>query len=323
MTDFRTIVNVEKQSIKINHNTPILMIGSCFSENIGEKLLKLKFHIDLNPFGIIYNPASIASCLKILIENKRFEERDLFFYEGLWHSFMHHSAFSSSNSEEALNKINNRISYSSEMLKKANYLILTFGTSWIYYHKPKQMIVANCHKIPSQEFERKLLNINEIVDLYIELTKLIRAINPQIKIIYTVSPVRHLKDTAHGNQISKAILLLAIEELCKQNIGFYFPAYEILLDELRDYRFYDTDMTHPSSVAIDYIFEKFEEAFFTEETKKINNQITNILKAAQHNFFNPETPQSIEHKRKTIEKIEELEQKYPFLNFDEEKEKIH
>lgn len=317
---FRTPVEPEKGSFPISHNTPVMLLGSCFSENIGNKLHSLKFNVDINPFGALYNPVSICNSIKRLIEMTAFTEAELFCYNESWHSFMHHSKFSSPDKNICLRQINERFNYSSEFLKKTECLIITFGTAWIFYHLQSKQVVSNCHKLPANNFERQLLSSEKIVHLFESIIKSLKNINPKLKILFTVSPVRHLKDKAEGNQLSKAKLVVAVHELCNKGYGCYFPAYEIMLDDLRDYRFYNTDMVHPSDQAIDYIFEKFANSWFNEDTQKLNTEITGITNAVNHRPMNPQAVSFKNFAGQILDKIELLEKQHPFLNFAEEKE---
>ena len=253
---FRTAVNIPGFRFKTGYNHLNLFIGSCFTENIGAKMAELKYPVDINPFGILYNPASVAEGIKILMDGLSFTEADLFQQEGLWHSLWHHSRFSGTSIEETLEKINGRIRSSSEYLKNADFLFITFGTAWIYRFKNSGQIVSNCHKLPEGDFVRARLSVEEISDEYRMLCDKLNAFNPSLKIVFTVSPVRHWRDGATENQRSKAILHLAVERIVQENSGFcsYFPAYELVMDELRDYRFYSPDMIHISDIAVDFIW---------------------------------------------------------------------
>ena len=289
---FFTEIKIPEFPWKMDYSKSMMLIGSCFSENIGQKLIDLKFGIDMNPFGIVYNPESIANSLQILLEKQIFTESDLFQDQGIWSSFYHHSRFSDVDQKAVLEKINNRISSSNEFLKKADFLIITFGTSWVYELKKTGKIVSNCHKIRASEFTRFRLGVSEIAVKWSDLLKKLWQLNPNLKLIFTVSPIRHWKDGAVENQLSKATLLLAIDQLISifgnQNLR-YFPSYEIMMDELRDYRFYAEDMLHLSSVAVDHIFERFSQSMITDETKKISEQVSKIIRATQHRPFNPKS----------------------------------
>ena len=297
-------------------------MGSCFTENVGTRMSILKYDVDINPFGILYNPVSVANGLRILLENKIFQPEDLVEHKGLWHSFFHHGRFSGTNIKETLSKINTRINHSATHLKNTNFLFLTFGTSWIYEYKKTGEIVSNCHKIPAQEFKRFRLTPGEIIEEYRKLLPKIWEINPEIKVVFTVSPIRHWKDGAIENQLSKATLLLAIERIIQ---GFgnkkcaYFPAYEIVMDELRDYRFYAEDMIHISEVAINHIWSIFEQNLIEEKSRKIAKQVEKINKALNHKPFNPFSKEYIDFLEHTLKHTEEMEAKIPNLNFELEK----
>ncbi len=288
--NFRTELIISPSDFKLSHYDKILTIGSCFTENIGLKLEKSGFQTDINPFGILYNPLSVASAIETLISRKLFSQDDIFEYQGKYHSFSHHSKFSASTPDECLKNINEKITFSSGYLHKTSLLIVTFGTSYIYKLKETDQLVSNCHKLPANHFLYQRLDINEIVSAWDQLLYSLSEINPEIKILMTVSPIRHWKDGAHENQISKSILLLAIEEL-SQKYPFirYFPAYEIVLDDLRDYRFYAEDMLHPSSSAVDYIWEKFGQTYFSAETIKEVKKYQEIRQALDHKPFNPDS----------------------------------
>jgi hypothetical protein len=318
MDSFRTIVDPKKSELKISHSTPIMMLGSCFAENIGQRLKQYKFNIDLNPFGITFNPVSITQSLNRIVLAQPFSENELFQHNGAWHSFMHHGSFSNTDKTLCLSAINERVNYSSNFLKTAQYLILTFGTAWVFYEKEANCPVNNCHKVPGSKFSRRLLKVEDIVKTYTNLISELKKLNPQIKIILTVSPVRHLADGAEDNQVSKSILRLAINELCNNGLVSYFPAYEIMLDDLRDYRFYAEDMVHPSALAVDYIFTKFSETYFCKETVKLNSDITSISNAFSHKLFNPKSEHSKAFASKTLQLIASLEQKAS-LDFSVEK----
>ena len=312
---FRTIIEIEPSKQKISYENQLITIGSCFSENIGQRLKNAYFQVDSNPFGVLFNPVSIKNSLDILLEKKLFTENDIFRNGSLWSSFFHSTLFSSVDQTECLTKINNRIEAAINHLQQADYLLITFGTAWVYLLKETGELVSNCHKLPSNNFIRKRLSIEEIEEAYIVLLEKLHQFNPELHIIFTVSPIRHWNDGAHENNISKSILHLAIEALRKRyDFIDYFPAYEILLDELRDYRFYATDMFHPSDTAIDYIWKRFSETYFADETLLIKTELEQLSAQLNHRSINPDSQehkafiQSLEKKKKL------LTQKYPFLN---------
>jgi hypothetical protein len=316
MTTFRTNITADQlgRPSPIAYQHKILTLGSCFAENIGAKLANLYFQQCLNPFGISYNPASIAQNLRRLAENRIFEPSELFEENDLFQSFAHHSSFGADSSQKALQKINAAYRRGASYYDDADYLIITLGTAWIYKLIGNQQIVNNCHRQKANIFERSRLTVAQIVDnLYP-----IFAASPRRQIILTVSPVRHLKDTLHGNQISKSLLLLACEQLCEllPTQVFYFPAYEIMMDDLRDYRFYADDMQHPSGMAVDYIWSFFEAHYLAESEKSWRRQIGDLQKAAQHRPFNLQTDTHQQFLQTQIEKIAKLEKDLPQLNFD-------
>lgn len=318
--NFRTKIKIEQPNFDINHQTHLMSIGSCFSNNIGDKLFENKFHISINPFGVLYNPASISSVLKRILSAKPFSKDELVKHDNLFQSFMHHSSFSSANEEECLNKINNSFSNAVQSLQQTDILLITFGTAYIYRLKTNGDVVANCHKFPAVTFARHRLTVDEIVEDWTEIVELLQSINPLVKIIFTVSPIRHWKDGAHENQISKSILHIAIDELQRiyDRQIYYFPAYEILIDELRDYRFYDNDMMHPAPVAVEYIWTKFNETYFDNHTTGIIKQCQQINRAVNHRPHNINNEKYITFVKQTINQIKQLQLKYPYINFDNE-----
>lgn len=286
-------------------------MGSCFAENMGAKLADHFFPVEINPFGTLYNPASIAEGLRMLMEEKQLEASDLFFYQEMYHSFTHHSRFSASTQEDCLKKINERLLTSSSALKMADRLVVTFGTAWVYKLKSDGRIVANCHKLPEKTFVRTRLTVDEIVNDWSLVLDLLRQYNPDLKILLTVSPVRHWKDGANENQISKATLILAIEELRRLNpmLVDYFPAYEIMIDELRDYRFYADDMLHPSALAVDYIWSCFADQYLEHESHIVLKELTEIRKALAHKPFNSASEAYHNFLKQTLQKAETLNNK--------------
>ncbi|WP_455585605.1 GSCFA domain-containing protein [Bacteroides sp.] len=315
---FTTPVELSKGLPSITHAQQLLLMGSCFAENIGTLLKDNSFHCDVNPFGILYNPFSISEALKEILAGKQYTEDDLFFFRDCWHSPMHHGMFSAASVDEVLRQINDRLLQAHDRMEHTDWLLLTWGTAYVYQQKDTGRIVSNCHKQPEGSFSRRMLAVDEIVREYTLLLEELRKRNSGLKVLFTVSPIRHIRDGLHANQLSKATLLLAIEQLqtAFPDFVFYFPSYEIVLDELRDYRFYTDDMLHPSPVAIRYLWERFSEVFFSDETKKIMEECESIRKALAHRPFHPD---SEEHKRflgQIVLKIERLNGKYPYLEFE-------
>jgi len=280
---FRTEIVVPPSDFKISHDCKIAMQGSCFAENMASKFLNAGFSIDLNPFGIAYNPLSLSQNLNRLLDDEPYQAVELFEDNGVYHSFSHHSRFSGSDPDAVLSKINSRREQSFDFIGTANLLVITFGTAFVYRLQSSGSVVSNCHKLPAKLFTYKRLTIEMIVREWNDLIVRLQTFNPALRILFTVSPVRHLKDGAHENQLSKAILLLSVEELLANHSHcFYFPAYEILSDDLRDYRFYTDDLLHPSSQAIDYVWEKFTEAWFDKETLKRAQAFEKANQALNH-----------------------------------------
>jgi len=321
MPDFRTILPLQKSSISINYQSPIICIGSCFTQNIGQRLIDSKFPTLLNPFGILYNPISIKNSLDLLLAEKSYRSEDLFFYQDLWHSFDHHGAFSSPDQSRILTQINTRLKTTQLFLKKTKILILTFGTSNVFIKKSTQKVVANCHKIPNTEFEKKRLTIAAITAGLTPVLEKLKVSNPDLEVIFTLSPVRHLKDGLLENQRSKATLLLAIEALTQQlSFTHYFPAYELVQDDLRDYRFFEKDMAHPNELAIEYIWNAFQTTYFLDSTTTIFKQVKKVVQASLHRPFHPQTKNHQQFVIKQLEKIELLTQQYPFLELTKERQ---
>ena len=319
---FFTEIQILEFPSQMDYSKSMMLFGSCFSENIGQKLIDLKFDVDMNPFGILYNPESIVISLQILLEKRTFTEDDLFQDQGLWNSYFHHSRFSDVDQGVALERINNRISTSREFLKKADFLIITFGTAWVYELRKSGQVVSNCHKIPAGEFKRFRLGVFEITNVYRELLEQLWKFNPALKVIFTVSPIRHWEDGAVENQLSKATLLLAIDQLIK---GFgnqacaYFPSYVLMMDELRDYRFYAEDMLHISPVAVDYIFERFSKVLISKESMGVSKKVMKLRKAFEHRPVNPDTDEFKEFVIQNLLQISQLTTQFPSLDFTQER----
>ncbi len=317
--EFRTKVELPVGQGEIRHSDPILLWGSCFAENIGKLLTDNKFHCDVNPFGILYNPLSIAKSVSLLLDNKVYSAADLRFDKGIWYSLMHHSSFSSADQSECLEKINFRMAKGREMLGKAKWIIFTWGTARVYEWKENGEVVGNCHKLPDRLFTRRLLEVEEIVSAFASLLGRIRQVNPEVQFLFTVSPIRHAKDGMHGNQLNKAVLLLAIERLCQLfSSCHYFPSYEIMLDELRDYRFYADDMLHPTPLAVSYIWECFCESFFTADTLRVMKEWQDIRKGLEHRPFDAKSTAYYTFLSQIMLKIERLKEKFPYLDVQNE-----
>ena len=313
---FRTIVEPLKCRGVINHRHGVMMIGSCFSDNIGKRLQQAYFNVEINPFGTLYNPASIACGINDILSRRTFVEEDLFQVKGdnRWHSFSHHSLYSQTDRQTMLHNINNHINEAHELLQQASILIVTFGTAWVYELIATNKIVANCHKLPENKFNRRLMSVEEIVTLWSKVVERLQKENNRIKIIFTISPIRHFRDGAHGNQISKSTLHVAVNKLIeKYNDILYFPAYEIMNDDLRDYRFYESDMVHPSDVAIDYIYKIFSQSFFDDETMCLAGECERLTRRLSHRHMSDDKEAIARFEKSTQEIKTQLLQQYPFL----------
>lgn len=287
--DFRTKIDIPKYSFDISHNDKCLFVGSCFAENIGNKLAATKIPTSVNPAGILYNPISIRESILNALSDKKYTSDDVFLSGGTWNCFDFHSRFSNVDKDMCIESINSATETLKSQLETANVMFVTFGTAYIYELAETGKIVCNCHKQPEKCFNRRLLKVSEIVDVWSDCIDKIMAKNPNIRIVFTVSPIRHWRDGAHQNQISKSTLHLAINELnAKFGNTFYYPAYEIMMDELRDYRFYAADMVHPSETAVQYIWERFGEKIFSERTNAMIARIGKITAAANHRPLNPQ-----------------------------------
>lgn len=320
---FRLVVDIPEIKYKLDYDTPSLWLGSCFTENIGSRLKQLKFPAGVNPFGVLYNPESIRKSLDILAEKRFFKEIDLLYGNEMWYSYYHHSSFSHPERDVCLRKINDRISLASGLLEEAGFLFITFGTARVYRLKENGEIVSNCHKLPHKLFSHDLLEVDEIVESYIDLIVKLREFNNRLKLVFTLSPVRHWKDGATGNQVSKSSLMLAIAKLTGtfENV-FYFPAYEIVMDELRDYRFYGEDMLHINSQGTDYIWNRFVDACIEPSALPLVKEITGIIQGIRHRPFHPATGKHRLFLMGLLDRIAAVENSALHADFSSEKREI-
>ncbi|MES2567938.1 MAG: GSCFA domain-containing protein [Bacteroidota bacterium] len=304
---------------KITHQDQVLMIGSCFSQHIGNKLNDLKFKLETNPFGMVFNPESIVKAIIRIVEKKYFTEEDVFVHDEQWICLESHSSVSAASKEELLNSLNRLIDVWHAHLKTAPWLTITFGTAYAYKYLSSGQIVANCHKLPQAQFEKILLEPSAIISAYRNLLITLGQFNPNLKVIFTVSPVKHLRDGVVENSLSKAILLQCVHQIIKgANHCFYFPAYEIVTDDLRDYRFFESDMAHPNKLAIDYVWKLFGEAYFNEATQVINEKVMHIHQAYNHRLINKATGPSVKFRHNFYQKCVNLQAEYPYLDLVKE-----
>ncbi len=313
MMQFRTPCHVSKNS-HLDYNSNVLLIGSCFTENIGAKLNYYKFNTLQNPFGILFHPMAIRYAIDQIISNDWVKAEELICYNDLWLSLNHHSCFNHEDQTTVLKRINLQIEKAHLYLKKSTHLIITLGTAWTYKYQDTNQFVANCHKIPQINFTKTILEVAEIYNCLHEMILNLKAFNPDLRILFTVSPVRHLKDGMIENTRSKSHLLTAIHQLSSKNVQ-YFPSYEIMMDDLRDYRFYKKDMIHPNDTAIDYIWHLFRESFFAEETQAIMTEVDQIQKGLNHKPSHQNSKQHQLFEKKLQKKIEDLSQRQPSIQF--------
>lgn len=320
--NLRTSVELPAGLFRMKHADHLMLLGSCFAAEMGERLLNTKFRCNVNPYGVIYNPLSISVALREIEAGKIYGTEELFLFRELWHSPMHHGDFSSSDKEKVLENINTRLREAHAAFSQLDYLLLTFGTAWVYESKESGRVVSNCHKQPEAKFTRRKLSVDEIVFDYRNLLSDVLLRNPKLKVLFTVSPIRHVRDGLHANNLSKATLLLAVEQL--QTLfpehAFYFPAYELLLDELRDYRFYADDMAHPSKLAVDYVWERFVHSCLSADALRIMEESENIRKMLSHKPFHPASEEYKRFLGQIVLKIDQLNGKYPYLDFQKERE---
>ena len=313
---FRTPIDTSNAKCKsIHYQDRLFLIGSCFTQHIGQWLEKHFFQTTINPFGIQYNPLSIAQALHHLIDNKVYQHSEVLQTNQGFRHYDFHSDYAASQQNESIHCFNKQIQIGREALLNSTTLLVTFGTAWVYTHCETQQIVSNCHKQPEKLFSRSRASVQTILDTWVPLISNLLEINPELHIIFSVSPIRHIKDTLHGNQLSKSTLLLAIDALqthFPEHID-YFPAYEILLDDLRDYRFYADDMLHPSAQAIQYIQAFFAQQYFDSETSNLFQKCHKISQALHHKPTDPNAPAYKLFLTQNIQKLEQLNQKYPYF----------
>ena len=317
---FRTTFQIQSSDFKLNHQHKILTIGSCFSDEIGKRLTDLKFDGLINPFGVIFNSHSIQNLIERSIQKKYFTTADVHQNGEEFFCFDVHSSFNALTKEAVLEELNLTLDQVHDYILSCDVLMITLGTSWIYEWKTSNQVVANCHKVEAKQFEKRLLTTEENLKSLELIVSDLKNINPTIRIITTVSPVRHTKDGMIENNVSKARLLDALYQLSLQNNQVeYFPSYELVLDDLRDYRFFKEDLIHPSKQAVDYIWEKFSETYFEQSTQTIIQKINKVISAINHRPFNEESDNHQQFLVKTIALMNELE-KGNQLDFSAEKE---
>ena len=321
---FRSEFTPKPFPVKIKITDKLLLIGSCFTEQIGKKLTAHKFNTLENPNGILFNPISIAKAIKSYTEVNTISESELFYYNELWASKEHHTRFSDPDKQKTIQKINTELQAAAAFIKTADWILITLGSAFVYEWKDIaatnnfENVAANCHKIPTDKFNRRLLGSSEIVNVLKEMQDQVRAINPAAKFIFTISPVRHLREGFIGNNMSKAALIQAVHEITNDTNCFYFPAYELVIDDLRDYRFFAEDLVHPNYAATNYVWEKFVPAVIDEASQLLMKEINEINAAVNHKPFNPSSTAHKKFMQINFEKTVMLSQKYPHLNLSNE-----
>ena len=318
--ELRTTFNITPSPVKITYDDPVMFIGSCFASSIGNQFAAGHMPVMINPSGTVYNPVSVSGTIDSVTSKSEYKKNDLFNHNGMWLSFDHYTDFSSENASEVIDKINRSMKDAGRFISSAKFLFITFGTAMVYRWRKSGKIVSNCHKIPSSEFTRELLSVNDIVTLWNDQLSRLRLLNPGLKVIFSISPVRHMKDGAHGNQVSKSVLLLAVEELLQHesNPG-YFPAYELVMDDLRDYRFYENDMLHPSSLAVEYIWDAFSHCYFDGSTVTLWHEVSAISKAVSHRIQSQSSGQVKKFAENIISKIDAISKKAPSVDLDSDR----
>ena len=332
--DFHLEFTPKPFDVKINHQHNLLLIGSCFTEQIGTKLINHKFSVLDNPNGILFNPISITKSISSYIDNKQYTEADLFYQNECWNSWEHHSRFSNPDKEKCLTGINGSQTKAHAFLKEADWLLITLGSAFVYETSPlapvrtgtggplleergNAKIVANCHKVPTDKFNKRLLQTDEVVSALQVMIEKAVAFNPGVKIIFTISPVRHLRDGFVENNRSKATLIHAVHQLLSDQV-FYFPAYELVIDDLRDYRFFAEDMVHQNYAATNYVWEKFMATCIDESSQQLMKEIAVVVAAKNHKPFNPSSEQHKKFLQTNLEKVKKLQEQFAYINLEEE-----
>jgi hypothetical protein len=319
---FTTKIHISKSLYPIDYDSKIFSLGSCFALNIGEKFNYFKFQNIVNPFGILFHPIAIQTIIRRAVEEDFFAESELFFHNERWHCFDTHSDLSSANKEELLQNLNQNLAHLKSKIESASHMLITFGTAWVYKERTSEKIVANCHKVPQTQFEKELLSATQIEVAILDTISLLLKVNSNLNVILTISPVRHLKDGFIQNQQSKANLIIGVHQAIhrqqttgNQQLLTYFPSYEIMMDELRDYRFYAQDMIHPNQTAIDYIWKRFAETSISNAVLPIMDEVESVQKALSHKPFNPNSESHQKFLLQLNQRIVRLQEKNPTITF--------
>lgn len=303
----------------IQHTDKILLIGSCFTENMSERLVTNKFRVLSNPHGILFNPLSVASSLDSYINNKEYTKGDLFQLNELWNSWDHHTRFSHSDADDALHGINQSQGEAAAFIREANWIVITLGSAFQYYLVDNNKPVANNHRAPAQWFEKRLLEIADINTALSATLDRLFTVNPNVQVLFTISPVRHIRDGVVDNNRSKARLIEVVHTLCyKYQQAHYFPAYELIIDILRDYRYYDIDFVHPNYLATSFVWEQFLRSCITEQAQYSMKLVQDVATARAHRTRFPDTEAHRKFKASYVQKVMDIKQQFPFLDLEEE-----
>ncbi|WP_437398451.1 GSCFA domain-containing protein [Flagellimonas lutimaris] len=317
--ELQTKIPLTPSDNSIDYQSKSVLLGSCFVENIGGKLAYYKFQQFQNPFGILFHPLAIENLIQRAIAGQTYQQEEIFEQDGIWRCFDAHSELRSEDSEVLLNLLNQRLTETKTSLETSSHIIITLGTAWVYEHQASGKVVANCHKVPQKQFTKELLSLAKIESTLQNVIALIQKMNPNAQIVFTISPVRHLKDGFVENQRSKAHLITAVHSLLSSRAQsrelFYFPSYEIMMDELRDYRFYGKDMVHPNELAVDYIWERFKSVWISENVYPVMERVDAVQKGLLHRPFNPDSEAHQKFKTSLGTKITYLQERYPFMKF--------
>ncbi|NDV44178.1 GSCFA domain-containing protein [Flagellimonas sediminis] len=314
--ELQTKVPLQPADHPIDYQGKVLLLGSCFVENMGYKLNYFQFPQYQNPFGVLFQPLALENLVKRALESSFYQQDEVFCQEGIWRCFDAHSEVRSDDQKTLVELFNQRLRLTRQWVESASHIIITLGTAWVYEHIASQKIVANCHKVPQREFTKNLLSVDTIQSSLENLVSLIGSANPKAKLIFTISPVRHLKDGFMENQQGKSHLITALHHIINGRSVSYFPAYEIMMDELRDYRFYAEDMVHPNALAVDYIWEKFKTVWISSEAYPIMDEVESVRKGLQHRPFNPGSEAHEKFRTSLRAKITYLQERYPFMKFE-------
>jgi hypothetical protein len=319
--ELRTTFNIPASGRRITYTDPAMFIGSCFATSIGRQFETGRMPVMINPAGTVYNPVSVCNTLDSITNGRKIDKNNLYNNDGTWISFDHYTDFSSEDPDEVLDRINRKSDEALKFISRARFLFITFGTARVFRWIRSGKIVSNCHKIPATGFTHELLNVDEITALWTDQLDKLKRLFPDLKVIFTISPVRHWKDGAHGNQISKSVLFLAVEKLLEHpSRPDYFPAYELVMDDLRDYRFYEDDMLHVSGLAVDYIWNAFSNCYFDNTTMNLWQEISKISKAVSHRIQTESTEQIRKFYENIISRIDTITINNPSIDLKKERD---